>query len=211
MLPVWLRTWVKPLGHSHRPYRRRSFQPHAEPLEKREVPSAATESYVGGLYEDVLGRRADPGGLVYYSGRLDQGSARDQVVREIVGSEEARAALVRDLYRTLLGREADPGGLAAYAGFLNRGGSVDDLRWILLRSQEYSDRAGTGDTAYLRALYRDLVGREPDPEGAAAYRALMHRFGFRYVLPLLILQSDEGRLQQVRELTAFTPPHRQAV
>ncbi len=74
---------------------------------------------------------------------------------------------VRSAYRDLLGREPDPAGLQAYGTRLRDAGWTEDqLRDQLRRSPEFRAR-DLG--ALIRQAYRELLGREPDPAGQAAY------------------------------------------
>jgi len=54
-------------------------------------------AFVDLLYQNVLGRPADPGGLTYWTGRLDDGDSRAQVVLGFSESGEYRAATNSDL------------------------------------------------------------------------------------------------------------------
>jgi subtilisin family serine protease len=71
---------------------------------------------VQGYYEDLTDRAADPGGLTYWSGLLNEGLTPDAVVRMFQGSAEVAEALVaswfiNDLDRpeTVAQLETDPG------------------------------------------------------------------------------------------------------
>ena len=74
------------------------------------------------LYIDLLGRKADAGGLACFSGRLDSGTSRPDLVAAFVGSNDYRAAFVRRAYQSLLGRPADAGGLQYFVGTLAQPG-----------------------------------------------------------------------------------------
>ncbi|WP_217126213.1 hypothetical protein, partial [Hydrogenophilus sp. SS56] len=73
-------------------------------------------------------------------------------------------------YRGILSREPDPDGLAAYAKLLRRAGDLTPLLSELARSEErwrqsFAERA----PELVRALYRGLLGREPEPEALQDY------------------------------------------
>ena len=60
----------------------------------------ATQSntaFVGSLYQDGLGRAADPSGSAYYTGLLNGGASRASVLQDIATSPEAVAHLTRSL------------------------------------------------------------------------------------------------------------------
>lgn len=74
---------------------------------------------------------------------------------------------VRAAYRDYLGREADSSGLRFYTGrLLDAGWSEEQLRDVFRRSPEFKDR---DLDAIVRRVYREELGRDPDPSGIAAY------------------------------------------
>jgi hypothetical protein len=138
-------------------------------------------SFVAGLYEHVLGRAPDPGGLAGWIGFLDancDASGFDALVRAFFGSAEFRGrlltlnGLVTTLYRAVLGRAPDPGGLLAWAAAFRR----ERLRLAndVIVSQEFRNvRPDLHDPAAVIALvtrfYAEILGRPPDPGGLQAW------------------------------------------
>lgn len=79
--------------------------------------------------------------------------------------------VIRRAYLDVLDRPADPDGLAYFRGLmLDQGWTEKMVRDHLLRSDEY--RLTTVDRIIGRA-YREVLGREPDPQGLANYRRLL--------------------------------------
>jgi hypothetical protein len=76
---------------------------------------------------------------------------------------EAQAAR---LYRCALGRYADAGGLAFHTDVVNRYGVVTDAQGFL-QSPEYQRLYGAAQTdeAFVTALYKNALRRDPDPSG----------------------------------------------
>jgi hypothetical protein len=68
------------------------------------------DPYIGSLYQNILGRPADPGGLAVWSVLYDQGQFA-ALVNGILTSTEAKTDLVTGYYETLLNRAPDPAGL----------------------------------------------------------------------------------------------------
>jgi hypothetical protein len=79
-----------------------------------------TAIYVNQVYETVLKRPADAGGLAFWQGLLTQGMSRNQVIQMIAGSPEYRTRAVDDLYSSVLGRLPDPAGLQVFTGSWQR-------------------------------------------------------------------------------------------
>ena len=75
---------------------------------------------------------------------------------------------VRSAYHDLLGRDPDERGLHEYRErLMERGWTEDQLRDALRRSPEFRNR---DLDAILRRVYREVLGRSPDPSGSASYR-----------------------------------------
>jgi len=78
--------------------------------------------------------------------------------------------LVNSMYKAAFGRHVDPAGLAYWVQQLQSGVSLEALAKGLAASPEFQARHGSTqkvDTEFLHALYRDGLGRKPDPEGLA--------------------------------------------
>jgi len=75
---------------------------------------ATTDLYVAQLYQDTLGRPADPTGASAYTTLLNFGTSREDVARSLVTSLEGRRYQTSTLYGQLLLRSAGAGELAAY-------------------------------------------------------------------------------------------------
>ncbi|HEX5272639.1 MAG TPA: DUF4214 domain-containing protein, partial [Gemmataceae bacterium] len=102
----------------------------------------SAEGFVQALYEDVLGRQADAGGLAAWEQALAGGQSRKQVASAFLSSPEYLTGLVAAAYRSALGRDADAGGLAFYVGEL-LGGTTDQfvLAQLLGSAEAFAKRA----------------------------------------------------------------------
>lgn len=136
------------------------------------------EHYVQDLYRKILGRNAEPAGLIYWVGQLPEDqegtdeashSAREVVAARIWSSAEHRGLQVESCYNTLLERIADATGKGFWVAALQSGMSEADLLHGFLNSAEYQARAGS-DAAFVTALYDDLLGRVPDANGLASWQ-----------------------------------------
>jgi streptogramin lyase len=119
------------------------------------------QAFVIKVYHDLLGRQPDPNGLAGWSGLLDQGVPRSQVVLEIENdaAHEYYTDLVQSFYQLYLKRAEGPGdgnGPANMVNFLAAGGTVEQLRAGFTSSAEYfSTRAGGTSSGFINALYLD--------------------------------------------------------
>jgi hypothetical protein len=97
--------------------------------------------YVSALYPLVHGRSVDPGGLAYWTARLDRGLDRGSLARQLLTSRESARRTVRAAYADLLDRAPDPGGLAHWTGVVQRGADPRQLWDALAASAEYDRKA----------------------------------------------------------------------
>lgn len=132
------------------------------------------ELFVIQVYRDLLRRSPEREGLELWTGLLDRGMSRGEVVFRIQASPEYHGLVVRDLYSRVLGRQTDPIGLPFWTEFLNRGGTTEQLRVILFSSDEYFQRrAGGTNPGFVAALYRDALFRPPEPAAAQGWGELL--------------------------------------
>jgi membrane-associated phospholipid phosphatase len=162
-------------------------------LEAREVLNGLSQRFVAETYEDLLQRTVDPSGLAHWTGRLDQGASRIEVVLGIENSLEYRTIQVQNLYKTLLRRPADAGGLKDHVALLAAGATVEEVKANILGSAEYFQSRGRGTEAgFLAALYEDALDRAVDPAGAAAFGAALAGGTPRDAVAQQVLLSPEG-------------------
>lgn len=166
------------------------------PPPRPRIDPRTAERIVQQAYREVLDRNADPAGLRRYRDRvMNEGWDERRVIAELQRSSEARAInpdlAITKMYREILGRDPDPNGLAHYRSKWKDGWTQGQIRNDIRRSAEGRD--ANINNAITRA-YRDILGREPDPEGYANYANLMRRQGYteRNIREAL-MNSDEYR------------------
>src|SRR5207244_2667502 len=99
-----------------RPAAGRRTRPEVEALEQRLQPVVAltpNQAFVNQVYQDLLGRDAEQGGLLTWTSALAGGASRAQVAAAIESSPEARTDALNEVYHRYLGRGLDPTGLNA--------------------------------------------------------------------------------------------------
>ncbi|MCU1452096.1 MAG: hypothetical protein JWN46_242 [Acidimicrobiales bacterium] len=107
--------------------------------------SLSNRSFTSQIYRSVLGRTADPGGLSYWTRRLDAGISRGALVAGLSDAPEYRSTsagpvVIAALFEGLLRRQVDPVALWYYVDGLNRGGTVARAANALFGSVEYRSR-----------------------------------------------------------------------
>jgi hypothetical protein len=120
------------------------------------------------------------------------------VVREVRPRYDVRTAdaLIQRAFRDVLGRSADPAGLRHYRERLIREGwSERDLILDLQRSGEA--RSINADDA-IRKMYREVLGRDPDPDGLNHYRSKWRDGWTQGQIRDDLRRSTEGRDANIR-------------
>lgn len=101
--------------------------------------------FVAAVYQHLLGRPADAGGLAAWTGAFVRGMPRGTLALALLASREGRTDQVQGAYQSVLRRAADPGGLVTWTGVLARNGdSTTGLTAGLLASGEYFADAQRG-------------------------------------------------------------------
>ena len=103
--------------------------------------------------------------------------------------------VVDELYRHMLERAADPASASLVQRLANGNVTVRELVREIAKSPEHSQRFfNSSETdAYVRAvetLYRHILGRQADPDGARAQAALAESRGFGAVVDRLITSAE---------------------
>jgi hypothetical protein len=119
----------------------------------------------------------------------------------IVNTDEYLLARVDRLYQALLRRHADPGGQSYWAGLLRSGWRAETLESALIGSNEYwAVQGGSNIDAYITAVYHDLLGRAPDPGGAAYWHNVLAAGTNRQAVANGLVFSREALLKVVTDL-----------
>ncbi|MCC2312902.1 DUF4214 domain-containing protein [Cellulomonas xiejunii] len=130
-------------------------------IRSRAQKIAYSEPLVKALYADMLGRGVDPTGLATWTGLLLSGAPASTLGDNIARSREYASARVAAAYREILRREPDGPGLEDWTTRVMSGRvKIEDLRGWLVSSQEYYQRSGGNDRAFVAQLYRDILRRD---------------------------------------------------
>jgi uncharacterized protein with LGFP repeats len=133
---------------------------------------------VQALYQDVLGRGVDPSGSAAWTAALATGTTPGQLIGALMTSPEYAVATVTRDYRDVLGRAPDPVGMRDWSSAITSGRlRSEDLRMYLYSSREFYHLSGGTDEAYVRALYRQILGRSPGAGEVSSWVAHLRRPG----------------------------------
>jgi uncharacterized delta-60 repeat protein len=160
------------------------------------------QSEVEHAYLDLLGRAADPNGLAYFTGLLDQGQiSRALLVEAVEASPEYRQHVVDQVYQEYLHRAPDRDGLDYWTGFLAAGGTQETLVANVLGSDEfYNAVSGGNQSTFLNNLFFDLLHRPIEPAAEQYYSNLLASGASRTEVANDVLLSSESNSVVVSSL-----------
>ena len=159
---------------------------------------------VRAVYQQILQR--EPSAQELHDAAADLAAGRrelpDFIARAATRAANNQDDAVRILYRRLLGREPDAGGLQAYTEMARRDG-IEAVARSIVQSPEYRQRAGADGvpaedlSAYqngVRALYRHVLGRDPDAAGLQSLTRVATAGGFDEVVARMLDSPEYQRM-----------------
>jgi CSLREA domain-containing protein len=132
--PQGLQFFVSALGHGATP--EQVEEAIVSSPEYFQLHGGTNAGFVTALFQDVLNRQPDAGGLASFEQRLANGVSRGTVAALIFSSPEYLNDLVASDYQTLLGRTPDPTGAAGFFLALNSGANDAAVEATILGSAE---------------------------------------------------------------------------
>ncbi len=143
-------------------------------------------AFVNALYQNVLHRNGDAGGIQNWTQQLANDASRGDVLIGFSESTENRVALEANpnqsysataeaqterLYDTAFGRAPDPVGFAGWAKALLNGTTLQQEAASFIGSQEFANRYGASPSngALVDALYQNTLHRAGDAAGRAGW------------------------------------------
>jgi hypothetical protein len=170
---------------SRRPLARLSV----EKLEDRLVLDAT--SFVTGLYQNLLNRSPDAGGLAGWVAAINNGMSNQAVATAIWQSQEHRTDEVTSYYQTFLGRSPDSAGLAAWVNLMMTGQlNEQGVEIAFLTSGEYLNNHPTADS-YITGLYLNLLNRSPQIFELAIWEPILSQNGTTFVSAAIVTSTEK--------------------
>ncbi|HUY90682.1 MAG TPA: DUF4214 domain-containing protein [Pirellulales bacterium] len=157
------------------------------------VGGQSSNGWIQNLYLDVLGRTASSDEIAYWRNAVNQGISPSQIATNFLTSTEHRSQLIDTLYEQYLGRQADQGGIDYWISVWNATGGPEAVQAGIIGSVEYYEKAGGTDTAWVTALYHNILGRDVDAQGLAYWTTFIKTHSKESVV-LGFVTSDEYRL-----------------
>ncbi len=181
-------------------------RPLFERMEDRLVLTAAATPHQGAvtqLYQDLLHRLPDAGGLDYWTNQLDRGADTHAVASALTASTEFHRSEVDGVYQRLLNRAADEGGRAFFASALDQGRTIQQIESAVASSLEYA-QSHPGASGFLDALFNGTDHLKALANDA--YEQVLHRAGDAAGLDYWAGQMAGGvRIEEVTASLAASP------
>ncbi|MEA1833482.1 DUF4214 domain-containing protein [Methylobacterium durans] len=139
----------------------------------------ADDSLVYALYDGLLGRAPDAGGLQFWLGHVSGLDSLHDIAEKLLKTTEGRGrhdglddrGFVNKLYEDNLHRAGDDGGVAYWAGQLSHGASREDVALgFVLSSEHLAQLRGAFEAGDVARLYYGLLNRAPDAGGLHHFR-----------------------------------------
>jgi hypothetical protein len=143
-------------------------------------------------YATFLGRSPDAGGFVFWFNQLANGFPEEEMVANMVGSQEfvlrngdgTQAAWLNSAYQSLLGRGVDSGGLNFWGSALANGASMQQVASGILHSVE-------AETSFVNATYQSFLNRGSDSAGLGFWVNVLQQGATRYFVEEQFTVSQE--------------------
>jgi hypothetical protein len=128
-------------------------------------PHTANEAWVLAAHEDLLDRSPTAEELAATVARLDGGTTRAVIARELSSSTEWIAVSITRFYRDTLDREPDGAGLAFWVDQVRTGRrTLASVAAQMYSSPEYYALAGGSDGEWIADLYAKVLHRAATPD-----------------------------------------------
>jgi hypothetical protein len=166
----------------------------------------ANQRFVALVYFNFLGRYPTPSEIDFQANQLALGASRTDLVMNFFNSAEFNLGgrFIAGMYIGILNRDAEFAGWLFQREALARGGiSQFQLVANFINSAEFQLRYGAlSDDAYVRLLYRQILGREASQQEVNFQLSVLPGMG-RVQMAVNFLNSPEFRIGNDSRLTSF--------
>jgi hypothetical protein len=174
---------------------RRGNLPTLELLEDRLTPTSA--AYITSLYANLLHRTAQPSEVAGWVAVLDSGTPPSAVATAFVTSPEYQANFIESNYQLFLDRQPSPPEINGWLGQIANGLSDQQVEAAFLSSNEFILDHPGGNTAWINAVYQQVLGRPADPAGQAGWAQALLNGATYFQVAYGIVDSSEAHMRVV--------------
>ncbi|WP_372594280.1 DUF4214 domain-containing protein [Actinotalea sp.] len=153
-----------------------------------------SNAVVKAMYEDLLGRAPDSGGLQSWSAMLAGGADGAALVRALTSSEEYIRLSITRAYQEVLGRAPESSGMAYWYERITSGtATVDDVKRRFYDSDEYFNRSGGTPEGYTDLLYRTMFERSASAKEATYWSGRITAIGRSAVVDAIWFSTEAAQ------------------
>lgn len=167
------------------------------------MPDSTASKEISRLYQHTLLRDPDAAGAAYWEAESEK-RGLGEITWDFIESEEAQDAgySVIASYQIIFGRVPDKGGLAYWQQLVDERNDVDFMLEHHIASEEFQSRFNPDDReGFIKSLYINTFGREPEPEG------LQYWMDTEYTFPQLVRAFMSSTEWQERAHTKIAEFH----
>ena len=168
--------------------------------------------FVDKMYNQILERSGDKGGLQAWNAHLDHGGARGVVIDGFTDSFEFQGkyaglsskAYVEELYEHVLNRNGDSDGVQNWANALDSHAlSRTDVAHAFTGSAEFqANYVGPSNADFVDDLYENALGRHADASGLQVWTDALAHGTSRADVAVALAQSAEAQQHLVDQIEA---------
>ncbi len=118
-----------------------------------QVRNNIVKNKINGIYQEVLGRDAEPAAIARHTSALAEGITLSEIRRQIASSEEAKNK-INSIYQEVLGRDAEPVAIAGRTNDLAKGLTLSEIRSQTASSQEATNK--------INSIYQEVFKRNAE-------------------------------------------------
>ena len=155
------------------------------------VPPVTVRDYINRVYIAEVNRPPTTDESNFWTWVFTAGAPVADLSNGLLYSDEWAQYQVAAQYMIVLRRPADSSGGPFWGEWIKAHRNPDALAADLASSEEYWSSAGRDPSAYVGNLYRDLVGRAPDPGGLSYWTGQVRSGRSRYSVALSFTATRE--------------------
>ncbi len=152
--------------------------------------TSSAAAYVESLYQTVFDRNGSPAEVEAWVTRMGSGLSLEGVAEGFINSPEHRAEEVNSFYEEFLHRTAGPAS-SVWVNALLSGVSDQAVAEAILDSPEYQ-QAHQDPSLFVQDLYLDVLGRQADQTGLAAWESALASGESRQAVVASFVTSPEA-------------------
>ena len=130
------------------------------------APMSPAEACVTHAYFDLVNAPAAPGGEAYWVGRVNAGLPHANVAATLAQTDSHYQLLVQQGFATIFQHTPDPSSVPFWTNYVKVNGYAQ-FTAALIGTPEFTSPYAGGYDAFVKQVYRLVLGRDADPAGEA--------------------------------------------